>query len=114
MEFAETQVIHYVQDMVASRSFYVDVLGLSVVYDGGPYWLEMKAGGTSVAIHPGGSDMPKGRTGLSFAVSNLESARKEANNRGAEFGEIVNPHPGVTFCETTDPDGNPVFLRPAK
>ncbi|MBS1711848.1 MAG: VOC family protein [Armatimonadetes bacterium] len=114
MEIVRTQVIHYVEDMAAAKRFYVEILGLKIIQDGGPHWLELDAGGTSIALHPGGTPRGRGRTGLSFAVEDLESARDEVNTRGAGFGEVTNPHPGVTFCEAADPDGNPVFLKPSR
>ena len=114
MQIRSAQVILYVNDMARSLAYYRDALGLAVTFDGGDYWMTLDAGGTSLALHPGGSGLASGdRTGISLMVDDLESCRAEANARGAGFGEVVNPHPGVTFCEAKDPDGNPVFLKPA-
>jgi len=113
MKIDGAQVIFYVKNMEASREFYGGALGLPLTYDGGDYWLTYDLGGTTLALHPGGSGEPsEDRTGISLLVSDLEEAREFLNERGAGFGEVLNPHPGVLFAVTRDPDGNPVFLKP--
>lgn len=112
MEILSTQVILYVKDMASSLAFYRNALGLTLTYDGGDDWRTLDAGGTSLALHSGGNGAKNSdRSGISFLVEDVSQARQECNDQNAGFGEILNPHPGVSFCETEDPDGNPVFLK---
>ena len=112
MKFLHSQIILYVQDMNDSANFYMNILGLALTYDGGSHWRTFDLAGTSLAIHPGGTgNKLTDKTSISLFVHDIESARKSLNQRGAKFGEIVNPHPGVFFCSTFDPDNNPIFLK---
>lgn len=113
MKIVGGQIILYVKNMSESRKFYENQLGLTVTYDGGDYWVTFDLGGTSLAIHPGGSGAESSdRSGVSILVDDINVAREAMNQRGANFGEVENPHPGVTFAVTRDPDGNPIFLKP--
>jgi catechol 2,3-dioxygenase-like lactoylglutathione lyase family enzyme len=113
MKIVGSQVILYVKDISESRNFYEKTLELPITYDGGEYWVTFDLGGTTLAIHPGGTGQDSAdRTGISIIVDQIEPAHTEFNERGAQFGEILSPHPGVVFAMTRDPDGNPVFLKP--
>lgn len=113
----KTQVILYVRDMGRAVGFYRDVLGFGVVFPegedlSGESWVVLEAAGTGVALHGGrsvevGADTPE----LSFVVLDLEAALAEVRGNGGEFGDPIEPHPGVVFSVGRDPDGHVVTLK---
>ncbi|MFM9872558.1 MAG: VOC family protein [Fimbriimonadaceae bacterium] len=114
MKIVGAEIVLYVKSMAESRAFYGNQLGLPVTYDGGDYWVTFDLGGTSLAIHPGGSgEQSHNRSGITLITDEIVALREKLNGLGAGFGEIENPHPGVTFATTRDPDGNPVYLKPS-
>lgn len=110
----EAQIILYVADMDRSRRFYEEVIGLALTSTPSPYWITFDCGGTSLALHPRDSgDELRQSTAIALFTQELEQTRTIFNQRGANFGEIVEPHPGVKFCSTQDPDGATIFLKPS-
>ncbi|MBA4292722.1 hypothetical protein C0431_07085 [bacterium] len=111
---AGAQIILYVEDMERSRRFYEEIIGLILTSSPSPYWMTFDCGGTSLALHPQDSvDEFRNTTAIALFTSELEKSRSIFNGRGANFGEIVEPHPGVEFCLTQDPDGTMIFLKPS-
>lgn len=108
------QIILYVADMERSRRFYEENIGLPLTSTPSPYWVTFDCGGTSLALHPQDSgNEPLRSTAIALFTQDLEESRLIFNSRGANFGEIVEPHPGVKFCSTQDPDGTTIFLKPS-
>lgn len=122
MEPTGLNIIVYVSDMERSVAFYRDKLGLAVVSHpksadlGKEEWVSFDAGAGNLSLHAGGCDVEERRRAvqMNLAVNFLEATRDECNSRGANFGDIENPHPGVNHCSTTDPDGLRVFLSQAQ
>lgn len=113
MAIVGAEVVLFVKDMAASRQYFGGALGLPLTYDGGEFWVTFDLGGCSLAIHPGGSGQSSvDRTGITLVVDNIVVERERLNALGAGFGEIENPHPGVTFAPARDPDGNPIHIKP--
>ncbi|MCB0826933.1 MAG: VOC family protein [Armatimonadetes bacterium] len=116
----QMQIILYVKDMAASVDFYRNKLGLEVTYphhDGSlelEHWVTLDAGGASLALHAGGDavDSPHWPA-VSLIFDDLEQAVRDAMDRGADVGNIQEPHPGVLFATTSDPSGTVVFLKQA-
>lgn len=112
MEISKLMVIVYVSDMERSFEFYQRKLGLTPrSLEINEFWNEFHTANSVIALHSGGGEKPAGAPAISLIVENLESAREECNSRGCGFGAIENPHPGVSFCHTTDPDGVVIFLH---
>jgi catechol 2,3-dioxygenase-like lactoylglutathione lyase family enzyme len=106
-------VIIYVQAMDKQVAFYRDVLGLVVkeplaIDDyGDVYWVELDAGGCTLALHGGG----EGRLGedaakLVFGVDDVPAVKERLSARGVPMGEIHSPAPGMQVCGAVDPEGN--------
>jgi catechol 2,3-dioxygenase-like lactoylglutathione lyase family enzyme len=108
------QIILYVEDMERSRRFYEEIIGLALTSTPSPYWITFDCGGTSLALHPQDSlDEFRNTSAIALFTLDLEESRTIFNDRGANFGEIVEPHPGVKFCSTQDPDGTMIYLKPS-
>lgn len=114
MAIQGAEIILYVANMEKSMRFYGEVLGLRATSEPSPFWMTFDCGGTSLALHPGDSAGTGDRTALSLFVDDLNEARENFNQKGAGFGDLVEPHPGVMFCVATDPDGNSIFLKPSR
>jgi extradiol dioxygenase family protein len=70
MKIVGSQVILYVKDISESRNFYEKTLELPITYDGGEYWVTFDLGGTTLAIHPGGTGQDSAdRTGISIKLN---------------------------------------------
>lgn len=112
MDIAKLMVIVYASDMKRSHDFYKNKLGLTPRSEEiNPYWNEFQTAHSIIALHSDGQPVAALAPAISLVVNDLESARTECNVRGCEFSEIENPHPGVSFCHTKDPDGVVVYLH---
>lgn len=112
------ELILYVTDMAAQVRFYRDVLELPVIYPAdltdysGEYWVELDAGGITLALHGGGTgnfgpEAPK----FVFRVADIASARSLLAQRGGLVSEIRSPAPGVQVVDCQDPEGNQFSLE---
>lgn len=113
----QARIILYTADMAKAVAYYRDTLGLPIVWPevddySGEFWVTLDAAGTSVALHSGREE-PVGKSApeVSFTVADLDEVLAEVKSRGAEFGEVIEPHPGVIFCSGYDPDGHRVVLQ---
>lgn len=117
LEAKMTQIILYVEDMARALSFYRDLLGLPVTYpqdlaDGeGALWVELAAGGCSLALHGGAQDRPDDQHELIFKVKDLAQARMALLNAGIHVAEIRILEDGALIAEGVDPDGHRFGLR---
>jgi catechol 2,3-dioxygenase-like lactoylglutathione lyase family enzyme len=113
-----------VSDLDRSIGWYRDVLGLEEIYRMAEYgWCEMRSpvDGVTIGLQRAESGYGPGGATLSFAVSDVEAARKHLETLGAKFdGDIVviPGDEGVKLLNFFDPDGNPLTLaqpnQPAK
>lgn len=112
-----TQIILYVEDMARALSFYRDLLGLPVTYpqdlaDGeGALWVELAAGGCSLALHGGAQDRPDDQHELIFKVEDLAQTQMALLNAGIHVAEIRILEDGAPIAEGVDPDGHRFGLR---
>ncbi|MBX3115010.1 MAG: hypothetical protein KF836_10635 [Fimbriimonadaceae bacterium] len=112
MDISKLMVIVYASDMNRSFEFYKDKLRLTPrSNEVNPYWNEFHTANSIIALHSDGQPVAALAPAISLVVNDLQSARNECNTRGCNFGEIENPHPGVSFCYTKDPDGVVVYLH---
>ena len=98
------------QDMDRAAAFYTGVIGLAVKFDS-PQWTELQFGDSIVALHGGGSGEFH-KTGLSFQVSDLESACKEVQTGGVKILSDPSDRPGepIRLADLVDTEGNGFML----
>lgn len=108
----------YVSDQEASRKFYCDVMGFSVVTDqdmgGGARWLEIAPpdGSTTLALHDAAKEGKQPGEGayLTFACDDVAATAAELRNRGAEVTD-PDEQPWGTFAFIEGPDGHRVQIH---
>jgi lactoylglutathione lyase len=108
----ELQVVKfmlYAQDMERAVGFYRGVIGLDCALQT-EHWSELKHGDAVVALHGGGSG-ERAKTGLSFQVSDIDSACAEIAAQGGEVVLAPQSRPGepIKLAECADTEGN-VFM----
>lgn len=96
-----------VADMDRAVAFYAKTFGLDVVVQT-EEWSELRFGSATVALHGGRSNASLTRTGLSFAVSDLDAAVCAVDQNG---GRVLTPPfapggEGVRLAEFVDPENN--------
>jgi predicted enzyme related to lactoylglutathione lyase len=114
----------FVKDMPSMLAFYRDAFGLAVIGDSrNPIWVELDAGGATVALHaiPAGyaadiviASPPVAREEtplkLVFDVPDVAVAREQLSARGAT---MMAPSPWGS-CDGLDPEGNVFQIAPAR
>jgi catechol 2,3-dioxygenase-like lactoylglutathione lyase family enzyme len=83
-----------VDDLDAARTFYSDVLGVTV-RDGGPGFRLELAGDRSVLVYPSPMHRPASYTVLNFPVPDVEATVRALTERGVRF-ERYEGTPGET------------------
>ncbi|MCH7800952.1 MAG: VOC family protein [Chloroflexi bacterium] len=93
-------------DMDRAVAFYRDVMGLEV-RSRSPMWSELAHGDAVVALHGGGQG-EFNETGLSFQVSDIESACAEVESGGGRIRKAPENRPGepIKLAELSDSEGN--------
>lgn len=98
----------FVKDPMISKDFYIDILGfeLETVQNGKFVWL--KSGNYVILLRPGketelAENYQSAKTGFVLYTADLDSAKKELQNRGLVFKGTDGSERCLTF---TDPDGN--------
>ena len=107
-----------VNDIDAARTFYGDILGLTVREDSGMLTLEL-AGGQRVLIYPKDDHRAATFTVLNFEVPDIDAAVDELSGRGVTFERYdgmpqdergVMREYGPPIAWFTDPGGNVLAL----
>jgi glyoxylase I family protein len=110
------------RDILASRDFYINVLGAQEVRryrtDYGLEIIFLTFKGTNLALSPcpDQETAPPAQTGtgiyqIAFQVENMEAALAGLQARGACLkGPVVSPHPGVKAAFIKAPDGVEIEL----
>jgi len=106
-------------DIDAERTFYADVLGLSVQEDMGGLGLRL-AGGHRVFIYPKPNHEPATFTVLNFEVPDIDAAVAELTSRGVTFERyegmdqdergVARDNDGPAIAWFQDPAGNILAL----
>ena len=113
MNVRETFFAVDVVDMERATAFYVASLGARVTFASAG-WTSLEIAGVRVALAlapAGGSGRGPRRTGLHFAVGDLEAVRAGVVRAGgAAAGEPVEVAPGVLVAEVVDTEGNALTL----
>ena len=111
------QIILFVMDMESEVWFYRDVLGLEIIYPqdnkdlSQEMWVELDAGGCTLALHGGADKAPDDEHQLIFTVHDLEAARSEILAAGIEIGEIRLLEDGLPVASGVDPGGHHFSIR---
>jgi len=101
---ALSRVIIFTADMTGMTSFYRDVIGLPVLGEENG-WVELDAGGCSIALHAWRGEAPEGPVKIVFHSGDVAAARAELVGRGATLGK-VSSFGSIDLCDGFDPDGN--------
>ncbi len=116
-----------VEDFVACKNFYRDVLGLKIKFeDDTDEYVEFDAGSVSITIFNRAKlsefvtsaetieyNAHSGRVVLSFSVRNMDEAIAHLKQHGVELLNPPTGYPGRGFISTCfrDPDGNLIELE---
>ena len=127
MEFRYTYTRLNVKDFSACRQFYVDIMGLNVVFeDEKEQYVELDGGGVKITLFPRdklgefmhseeykGDDVDSPAVVLTFCVSNLEKALKHFEEKGysAQGKTTQYADRGFKSNYVRDPDGNIVEIE---
>lgn len=104
MKFDLSRIILFTGNMASMTAFYRDVIGL-VVLSEEPGWVELDAGGCSIALHEWHGEAAEGPAKIVFYAADVVTARAELVARGAPMGEIIS-FGQIDLCDGADPDGN--------
>ena len=105
------------RDLQRSKVFYRDVIGLVVVTDASPHWIDFDLGnGRRLGLYPAQdpAQVLPGSMQLTFAVSSADSMVSDARTAGVQiFQDPFNDKFG-RVAVISDPDGYPVqVMSPA-
>jgi catechol 2,3-dioxygenase-like lactoylglutathione lyase family enzyme len=108
-----------VRDFDRAVRFYVETLGLSLLYRAGNEWAEVRAAdGLTIGLHlwGGHGPAPGAASGISIGltVKSIEAAMAELGGRGIAFRGPVQDNDSVKLAFFGDPDGNPLYLCEVK
>lgn len=112
-----SQVILYVQEMDRSVHLYHDLLGLPINYpkEAADYaqemWVELDAGGCTLALHGGARTLPDDKHELIFTVKDIQSAREELIAAGIAMGAIRPLETSEPIASGLDPNGHRFSIR---
>jgi len=105
-----TRIVYYVHNIQSVTEFYRDVLELKPIFDpktAPTEWIEFNAGAVRItlqlAFDPSGVASTHGN--VVFRVDDVEKAREELVERGAELSEVKTSG-DERYCEGKDPEGN--------
>lgn len=96
------------RDLAASRDFYKNVMGLRVVNDQVPNWVDFELGeGKRLGLHPEGAGrkVTPGTLQLGFAVPNVDKFITDARVMGARILQEPFDAPFGRIAILSDPDG---------
>ena len=88
---AAVHTVLYAHDAEAARAFFRDVLGMTSV-DAGDGWLIFALPSAELACHPGAGRIAgreEGRSELFLMCTDVDSTRRELEDRGVEFIQPV-------------------------
>ena len=105
-------------DLRKSKTFYRDILGLLLIKDAAPHWVEFELGnGHRLGLHPASETLAvvPGSLHLTFTVPNVDLLVSDARMAGIKiFQEPFSDTVG-RIAVISDPDGYPVqVMSPAK
>jgi predicted enzyme related to lactoylglutathione lyase len=110
----KTYVMLMVADMTRALRFYTEAFNVTVVISS-PHWSEFTVGGTTIALHPGGSG-DQTRTGLGFEVEDLDAALQRATEVGGRISapQRERSEERIRVAELVDTEGNLITVAEVK
>jgi predicted enzyme related to lactoylglutathione lyase len=96
------------RDLAASRDFYRNVMGLRVLNDQVPHWIDFELGdGKRLGLHPEGAGrkVTPGTLQLGFSVPNVDKFITDARAMGARILQDPYDAPFGRIAILSDPDG---------
>jgi catechol 2,3-dioxygenase-like lactoylglutathione lyase family enzyme len=114
------QIAVTVSDVAKARAFYIDVLGLELLFDAGPDLSFLRAGTTRLMLtRPQGHGAPGANSVLYFQVQDIEAVHAGCIERGARSERPPQltarmPDHELWIGFLRDPDGNLVGLMEEK
>jgi catechol 2,3-dioxygenase-like lactoylglutathione lyase family enzyme len=108
-----SRIIIFTADIPRLAAFYRDVMGLEIAgKEAG--WVELDAGGTSIALHRGKPTIGNRPPKLVFYAADVASARAALLKRGMAGLGPVKSTASFDMCDGRDPDGNPIQISSRK
>ena len=101
------------RDLARSRTFYKDVLGLPLLTDAAPDWVDFDLGGGSrLGLHAQAPHMPTvpGSLQLGFRVDNVDKFVTDARTLGVAVLQEPFDESFGRLAVISDPDGYPVQI----
>jgi catechol 2,3-dioxygenase-like lactoylglutathione lyase family enzyme len=103
------RIIIFSADVARLAHFYRDLLGLPVVRaEAG--WVELDAGGCTIALHAGTPKIGNWPPKLSFRAPDVAAVRAALVRKGVTGLGPVKSTGAFDLCDGRDPDGNPIQL----
>jgi len=105
---AISRVMLFVADVAGVAAFYRDKLGLQPLGAITPDWVELQAGGGTIALHKARKPLhERGEASakLVFGVKDVVAGKALLEGRGVKMGKI-NTFDGIAFCDGKDPEGS--------
>lgn len=100
-----------------SREFYRDVMGLKLIADHAPHWVEFELGpGISLGLHPA-TELLAVRPGslqLAFSVENVDKFTSDCAALGVPIFQDPYDEPFGRMSVISDPDGYPIQVSTPK
>jgi catechol 2,3-dioxygenase-like lactoylglutathione lyase family enzyme len=107
----------YVGDMDRAVTFYIETLGLRLLFRAGDHWASIDAGdGLQLGLHPASARSPVpgtvGAVTVGFTVDEpIEQVISTLTKRGVEVeGPVVDDAGRLTLAFFADPDGNQLYM----
>ncbi len=108
----------YVSDMDRAVRFYMQDLGLNLLFQAGHHWAQLDAGGgLQIGLHPKTDQSPipgtPGAITVGFLVDEpIDRVVATLKQRGVVFhGPVIDDAKGtIRLAFFSDPDGNPLYL----
>ena len=111
----DTVMFEYdVHDMEGAVRWYRDVLGLEIVFEGGPchseFALPLPGARLALSLVDGHVEIRRGAR-VFLPTTDIHSVRDHLQEHGVEVQAIRNVHDVVLVLEALDPDGNPLTFE---
>jgi catechol 2,3-dioxygenase-like lactoylglutathione lyase family enzyme len=106
MSLVLRRVILFTPNLTQMTAFYREVLGLDVTAQE-PGWVDLAAGGCSLALHAGKSTPGNRPPKLAFYAADVAETRSALVQRGLAHAGPVKSTGRFEMCDCKDPDGNP-------
>lgn len=106
MGFRINRIILFAKNIPALAKFYEEVFGLTIKGAPDKSWIELSAGGVSLALHKGTPPPPsRGTPKLVFYCSDVAKTRESLLVKGVSLDKLK-IFGDLHLCDGKDPEGN--------